>query len=59
MRGYSVLRRYINVFNSDVFSVVNMYLDCLKSRLCVLMVECMSVVVNDMLSLNYRDETTP
>ena len=30
MRGCAVSRRYINVCNSDVFSVVNMYLDHLK-----------------------------
>ena len=27
VRGCDVSRRYINVFNSDVFGVVNMYLD--------------------------------
>ena len=30
VRGCAVSRRYINVCNSDVFSVVNMYLDHLK-----------------------------
>ena len=30
MRGCAVSRRYINVCNNDVFSVVNMYLDHLK-----------------------------
>ena len=30
VREYAVSRRYINVCNSDVFSVVNMYLDHLK-----------------------------
>ena len=30
MRGCVVSRRYIDVFNSDMFSVVNMYLDHLK-----------------------------
>ena len=49
MRGCAVSRRYINVCNGDMFSVVNVYLDRLKS--CVLMVEGMSVVVNVMLSL--------
>ena len=44
-----VSRRYINVCNSDMFSVVNMYLDHLK--LCVLLVEYLSVVINVMLSL--------
>ena len=34
VRGCVVSRRYINVCNSDVFSVVNMYLDHLK--LCVM-----------------------
>ena len=33
VRGCAASRRYINVCNSDVFSVVNMYLDHLK--LCV------------------------
>ena len=48
----AVSRRYINVCNCDMFSVVNMYLDHLKCCVvCVLMVECMSVVVNVMLSL--------
>ena len=49
VRGYAVSRRYINGCYCDVFSVVNVYLDHLK--LCVLMVEGMSVVVNVMLSL--------
>ena len=44
-----VSRRYIDVCYCDMFSVVNVYLDHLK--LCVLIVECMSVVVNVMLSL--------
>ena len=44
----AVSRRYIYVCNCDIFSVVNVYLDHL---LCVLMVECMSVLVNVMLSL--------
>ena len=30
VRGCAVSRGYINVFNSDVFSVVNVYLDRLK-----------------------------
>ena len=30
MRRCAVSRRYINVYNSDVFSVINMYLDHLK-----------------------------
>ena len=30
VRGCAVSRRYINVFDSDVFSVGNMYLDHLK-----------------------------
>ena len=30
LRGCAVSKRYINVCNSDVFSVVNMYLDHLK-----------------------------
>ena len=49
VRGCAVSRRYINVCICDMFSVVNVYLDHLK--LCVLMVEGMSVVVNVMLSL--------
>ena len=42
--------RYIIVCNSDVFSVVNMYLDHLKFCVCVFIVKGMSVVVNVMLS---------
>ena len=49
--GCAVSRRYINVCNYDMFSVVDVYHDHLKSVLCVLMVEGMSVVVNVMLSL--------
>ena len=49
MRGCAVSRRYINVCSCVMFSVVYVYLDHLK--LCVLMVEGMSVVVNVMLSL--------
>ena len=45
--GFAVSSKYMNVCNSDVFSVVNMYLDHLK--FCVLMVEGKSVV-NGMLS---------
>ena len=30
VRGYAVSRRYINVCNYDMFSVVNVYLDHLK-----------------------------
>ena len=51
MRGCAVSRRYINVCNCDMFSVVYVYLDHLKFWLCVLMVEGMSVEVNVMLSL--------
>ena len=47
--GCAVSRRYINLCNCDMFSFVNVYVDHLK--LCVLMVEGMSVVVNEMLSL--------
>ena len=49
MRGCAVSRRYINACNCDMFSVLNVYHDHLK--LCVLMVEGMSVVVNVMLYL--------
>ena len=49
VRGCAVSRRYIDVCYCDMFSVVNVYLDHLK--LCVLIVEGMSVVVNVMLSL--------
>ena len=49
VRGCAVSRRYINVCNCDMFSVVNVYLDHLK--FCVLMVEGMYGVVNVMLSL--------
>ena len=51
VRGCAVSKRYINVCNSDVVSIVNMYLEHLSSMVCVLMVECMYVVVNVMLSL--------
>ena len=44
-----VSRRIIDVCNCDMFSVVNVYLDHLK--LCVLMVEGMSIVVNVMVCL--------
>ena len=49
VRGCDVSRRKINVCNCDMFSVINVYLDHLK--LCVLMVEGMSVVVNVILYL--------
>ena len=49
VRGCAVSRKYINVCNCNMFSVVDVYLGHL--RLCVLMVEGMSVVVNVMLSL--------
>ena len=51
VHGCAVSRRYIHVHvcNSDVFSIVNMYLDHLM--LCVIMVEGTSVVVNVMLCL--------
>ena len=45
----AVSKKYINVFNCDMFSIVNVHLDHL--RFCVLMVDGMSVVVNVMLSL--------
>ena len=32
IRGCAVSRRYINVCNSDVFSVVNMYLICTSNE---------------------------
>ena len=44
VRGYALSRMYINVRNSDRFSVVNMYLGHLK--LCI---EC----------INKHDEPTP
>ena len=47
----------VNICNSNVFSVVNMYLAHLKFY--VLMVEGMSVVVNIMLVSNECDEPTP
>ena len=37
VRGYVVSRRYINVCNCDMFSVVNVYLDHLK--LCVVCID--------------------
>ena len=47
----AVLRRYINVCNCDMFSVVNVYLDNLKFCVVCIIVEGMSVVVNVMMSL--------
>ena len=38
VRGCAGSRRYIDVYNCDMFSVVNVYLDYLK--FCVLMVVC-------------------
>ena len=49
VRGCAVSRKYIDVCNCDVFRVVNVYHDHLK--LCVFMVEGMSVVVIVMFSL--------
>ena len=49
VRGCAVSRRYINVFNCDMFGIVNVYLDHLK--FCVLMVERLYVVVNALLCL--------
>ena len=47
MCGCAVSSRYINVYNFDVFSIVNMYLDhlkfcvvCIKGRRCVCYSEC-------------------
>ena len=51
VHGCAVSRRYMHVCNSDVLSVVNMYLEHLKFCVPVLMVEGMSIVVNVMLSL--------
>ena len=52
VRGCAVLRWYINVCNSDVFSVVNMYLDhlkfcvvCINGRRYVCSSECYAVRV--------------
>ena len=39
VRGCAVLRRYINIFNCNVCSVVNVYLDHLKFCVVLLMVE--------------------
>ena len=47
----AVSRKYIDVYNCDMFSVVNVCLDHLSSVLCVLMVEGVYVVVNAMFSL--------
>ena len=53
MRGCAVSRRYINVCNSEIFSVVNVYFDHLKfcvvminGRMCVCCSEC-NVVSNE------------
>ena len=45
VRGCAASRRYIDVCNCDMFSVVNVYLDHLM--FCVLMVEGMTVVSNE------------
>ena len=59
VRGCAVSRRYIHVFNCDMFSVVNMYLDhlkfwvvCINGRMYVCCSEC-NVVSNEC------DEPTP
>ena len=52
VRGSAVSRRYINVCNCDMFSVVDVYIDHLK--FCVVCIDgrrYMSVVVNVMFSL--------
>ena len=52
MCGCAVSRRYINIRNSDAFSVVNMYLDYLK--FCVVCINgrrYICIYVNVMLSL--------
>ena len=60
MRACAVSRRYINVCNCDMFSVVNVYIDHLKSMVCVLMVKGMYVVVNIMFLIsNECNEPTP
>ena len=51
VRGCGVSRRYIDVCYCDMFSVVNVYLDHLKLCVVCINTECMSVVVNVMLSL--------
>ena len=51
VRGCGVSRRYIHFCNSDVFSVVNMYLDHLKFCVVCINGQCMSVVLNVILSL--------
>ena len=43
VRGCAISRRYIDVYNCDMYSVVN--------EVCSLMVEDLSVVVNSMFSL--------
>ena len=49
MCGCAVSRRYIDVYNWDMFSVVNVTLTIWSSVLCVLMVDGMSIVVNVMI----------
>ena len=52
VRGCAVSRRYIDVCNCDVFSVVNVYLDHFKfCVVCVFIVEGMWDVLNVMFSL--------
>ena len=49
VRGCVVSRRYINVCNCDMFSVLNVYLD--HFQFCGVCISGMYVVVNVMLSL--------
>ena len=59
VRGSAVSRRYINVCNNDVFSIVNMYVDHLK-----LYMVCINSQIYDCWSEYYvvsneRDDPTP
>ena len=49
VRGCAVSRRYINVCNSDVFSIVNMYLDHLK--FCVVCINARRYVMLSLMSV--------
>ena len=59
VRGCAISRKYIHVCNSDMFSIVNVYLDHLKFCVVCINVERMSVVVNVMLSLMNLMSTPP
>ena len=60
VRGCAVSNRYINVCNSNVFSVVNVYVDYLV-KFCVVCIDCRWYVCCSECNVvsNERDEPTP